>query len=67
MSKRLITPAERVAELVAEHGSLRKAASVLSVDFAKLWKIGKGRTSPRAAMLRKLGLNPSKALFERLT
>ncbi len=38
-----VTPVERIAELVAEHGSLRKAAAATGVSLGHLWEIGSGR------------------------
>lgn len=42
---------------IEKHGSLRKAAKVLEVDFAYLWRLQTGRKSnPGAELSRKLGI-----------
>ena len=51
-----VTLAERVDELVAQHGSLRKAARVLEVDHAHLFGIKKGTKNPSERLLRRMGL-----------
>ncbi len=54
-----VTPAERIAELVAEHGSLRKAAAATGVSLGHLCDIGTGRQAMEGltvATLRKIGL-----------
>jgi hypothetical protein len=48
---------ERVAELVAKHGSVRAAALVLGINYVYLFRLGSGKQSnPGAALLKKLGL-----------
>jgi len=48
---------ERVAELVAKHGSVRAAALVLGIDHSYLYRLGSGgKTEPSPALLKKLKL-----------
>jgi hypothetical protein len=50
---------ERVAELLAEHGSYRAAADATKVDHAYLSRLLKGeKAHPSDTTLRKLGLIP---------
>jgi hypothetical protein len=66
MTKR-ITVQERVAELVAKHGSYRAAAEVVMIDFAALHKLGTGKAGAGPKALRQLGLDRSGATYPRLT
>ena len=48
---------ERVAELIAQHGSLRAAALVLGVDAGYLSRLHSGeKKAPGKLLLRRLGL-----------
>lgn len=54
-----VTPAARIAELVREHGSLRKAADATGVSLGHLCEIGTGRQDSdrlTVSTIRKLGL-----------
>jgi hypothetical protein len=53
-----LTLADRVDELVAQHGSLRAVGRVLSVDHAWLWRLRAGDKvyQPGVALLRRMGL-----------
>ena len=52
-----ITIADRVLELVDQHGSLRAAARVLKIDHAYLSRLSSGeKVRPSAEVLRKIGL-----------
>ena len=51
-----VTLAERVDELIAQHGSIRKAARVLEVDHAHLFRVKKGEKQPSDDLLRRMGL-----------
>lgn len=51
-----VTPAQRVAELVAQYGSYRKAAKAIEVDYAYLYKVAGGLQPASPAMLSALGL-----------
>ena len=50
------TLAERVDELIEQHGSIRKAARALEVDHAHLFRIKKGEKQPSDDLLRRMGL-----------
>lgn len=53
------TPAERIAELVALHGSYRAAAKATGVSLGHLWEIGSGRQpveTVKVGTIQKLGL-----------
>lgn len=56
MRHKPITAAERVKELVAEHGSLRKAGAATGIDFSRLCKISRGHQVPHRSTLDRLGL-----------
>jgi hypothetical protein len=46
-----------INRVIEKHGSLRKAAAVLQVDFAYLWRLQTGRkTNPGPELSRKLGI-----------
>lgn len=62
MTKKLYTPAERVAELVAEHGSYRAAAEASGFGLGHLHRIGAGEYKLLTwKSLEKLGLrSPAK-------
>lgn len=52
-----MTLAERISELVEQHGSIRAAARVLQMDHAYLYRLASGeKTEPSDDVLRKLGL-----------
>ena len=51
------TPAERIAELVAEHGSYRAAAEAIGVDYAYLHRVASGAQSASPALLSALGMH----------
>jgi hypothetical protein len=52
-----ITLAERIDELVAQHGSLRAAAAVLRTDAAYLWRLKSGeKNDPGEQLLRRMKL-----------
>lgn len=52
-----MTLPERVAELVAQHGSLRAAARVLECDAGYLSRLASGeKTDPGETLLRRMGL-----------
>lgn len=67
MTKKLYTPAERVAELVEKYGSYRDAAAATGIDHSRLWRIAKGRMGARGVTLDRLGLDGKKTYHERLT
>jgi hypothetical protein len=47
----------RVADVVRQHGGLRKAARALGMTPQYLWRLGEGeKDNPSDAVLRKLGL-----------
>jgi len=50
------TPAARIAELVAEHGSYRNAAKAIKVSHPYLFRVADGTASAGAGLLAKLGL-----------
>ena len=50
------TPAERIAELVYEHGSYRAAASALGVGHVYLYRVARGQRSISPKILLALGL-----------
>ena len=53
----MITLKERIDELCKTHGSLRKAAKAVDVDFGYLSGLRSGeKTSPSETILEKLGL-----------
>lgn len=56
MKRKTITASQRVAELVAEHGSIRAAGKAVGMSYPYLWRIGKGLQIPHAGTLAKLGL-----------
>jgi hypothetical protein len=59
-----ITLRKRVAQLVKQHGSVRKAARVLEMDSAYLYRIGSGEmTNPSDYILKRMGLKRS-VIFE---
>lgn len=48
---------DRIAELVKQHGSLRKAGRVVGLTGQYLYRLQSGeKTNPSEAVLRKLGL-----------
>lgn len=52
-----MTLAERIDELVRQHGSLRAAARAIRVDAGYLSRLDSGeKTNPSATVLRRLGL-----------
>jgi len=52
-----MTLPERIAELAAQHGSLRAAARVLGVDAGYLSRLARGENSdPGTLLLRRMGL-----------
>jgi len=61
------TPAARVAELVAKHGSYRKAAKALNTLPGSLHHIATGLKLPRRDLLERIGLDPDSAIYKRLT
>lgn len=65
MTKKLYTPAERVAELVAEHGSYRLAAKAVKMGHTYLYRIGRGQSGVSRIALRKLKLG-AVARYERV-
>lgn len=65
--KSVVTVPERVAELVAEHGSYRAAGAAVGIDFALLHKLALGKKRAGGVTLRTLGLDPSSGMFGRLT
>ena len=53
----MITIKERIDELCEKHGSLRKAAKIIDVDFGYLSGLRSGtKTNPSEKILSKLGL-----------
>lgn len=57
---------QRIAELVAEHGSLRAVGRVLCVDVSYLSRLQAGsKTAPSKTLLRRMGLR-SIVTYERL-
>lgn len=50
------TPAERIAELVAEHGSYRKAAKAIGISSPYLHRVASGNKEAGDGLLKKLGL-----------
>lgn len=50
------TPAERIAELVAEHGSYRRAAEALEIGHVYLYRVACGQRSVSPKLLEKIGL-----------
>lgn len=61
-----VTVRERVRELVQQHGSYRKAAAVVGVGYAHLYRIGHGQSNASDCTLERLGLDPGTAAFIRL-
>lgn len=52
-----MTLAERIEELVQQHGSLRAAARAVQMDVGYLWRLRDGeKAKPGAIVLRRLGL-----------
>jgi transcriptional regulator with XRE-family HTH domain len=52
-----ITLAERIKELVEQHGSFRSVSRTLKIDHVYLWRLANGaRKQPSPETLRKLGL-----------
>lgn len=51
-----ITLAERIDQFVWRHGSIRKAAKILEVDYSHLWRVKQGKKNPSDALLFRLGL-----------
>lgn len=52
-----MTLSDRIAELIAQHGSLRNAALVLKVDSGYLSRLASGeKAAPGPGLLRRLGL-----------
>ena len=51
-----VTPAERIAELVAEHGSYRKAAKAIGCSHPYLHRVYYGKAHAGDGLLAKLGL-----------
>lgn len=48
---------ERIAEVIAQHGGVRKAARVLDVDAGYLSRLASGqKTVPSVKLLKRLGL-----------
>ena len=50
------TPAERIAELVAEHGSYRAAAKAIGISSPYLHRVASGNKEAGDGLLKKLGL-----------
>lgn len=56
----------RIAEIAAQHGSVRAAARVLEMDHVYLWRLMVGqKRNPQPALLRKLGIRRV-VTFERI-
>lgn len=55
MSK-YVTPAERIAELVAEHGSYRAAAEAIGYSHPYLFRVASGQKEAGDGLLAKLGI-----------
>ena len=51
-----VTPAERIAELVREHGSYRAAAKAIGISSPYLHRVASGNKEAGEGLLRKLGL-----------
>jgi len=52
-----LTLSDYIAQLEKMHGGLRKAARVLQIDHAYLWRLKMGqKKNPSLSILRKLGL-----------
>jgi len=52
-----VTLQERVAQLIAKHGSLRAAARAIQVDHAYLSRLGSGeKVRPLAGVLKRMGI-----------
>lgn len=52
-----VTLAERIAQLVKRHGSMRIVARVIDIDVAYLSRLSSGeKTRPGKTILRRLGL-----------
>lgn len=51
-----VTPVERIAELVAEHGSYRQAAKAVGVSHPYLYRVAHGTAAAGDGLLAKLGL-----------
>lgn len=67
MKRKPITASQRVAELVAEHGSLRKAGAAVGIDHAFLWKISNGQKLAKGDTLARLGLRETVTItYERI-
>ncbi len=50
------TPAERIAELVAKHGSYRAAAKAIGISSPYLHRVASGNKEAGDGLLKKLGL-----------
>lgn len=62
-----VTVRERVAELVRQHGSYRKAADATGTLPGSLHHMETGRKFPRRDLLERIGLDADSATFRRLT
>lgn len=57
MAHETVSLDQRIAHLVAQHGSLRKAGRVVGLTGQYLYRLQSGeKTNPSATVLRKLGL-----------
>jgi hypothetical protein len=51
-----VTPALRIGELVAEHGSYRAVSSAIGIDHVYLHRVAKGSRQASPQLLKLLGL-----------
>lgn len=65
--KARVTVAERVAELVRQHGSYQAAGDAIGMDRTHLWKIANNRKGAGKVVLKTLGLDPGSASYCLLT
>jgi len=59
-----VTPTERIASLVREHGSYQKAADATGASRVSMIQVATGIVKqPRAAFVRAIGLDPDTGAF----